>query len=524
MTLKEIQSTITQCVLTFWFWYKHFAYSRDVHDRKNPDKKAPQWRYLQKFLEVLINHRRVVILKTRQMFFSTFVIIYVLWIFLFSRKPQRIFIISEILAKAYNKGDDSLYGRFMYAYNKMPDFMKTSIEPSFQPEVILRNKVTGVTITFSANKPTAGRGSSFDLVIVDEYAWHDVNTARDLISSLAPMCYMLWVFSSPRGHNHFWKLIQDIQHGEMEGFYYWDATGEKIDAEDTQRLEIYNGIIKATPAHLRAREFGGSFDETQEGKTFPDFNASLARLDLPPSKEDIFSCRRIGGMDYGMNPDSTALVLWIIKGAEFHKFLSIDLRNCLPEAFIGAVVNQLMTDYAVTEIEARTLLAETEIFGDASANSVSFTHDTTLLKEYRKYGLNNLKPSLRLSIRDGIFAIHEMTSTNRLREFYLDIETDKAVITQIKNCHFPVSNAGILITMDKYDHDSLAFSSHLMDCIRYTCINYLRRGTLQNMGAPEYEKQRVNTASKVNPVFLGRIKDFGGNIIRGGDEDGTNIT
>jgi hypothetical protein len=525
---NSIQVIITNCVLTFWYWYTRFVYSLDVHDRKTPEKKAPQWRYLQKLLGILQKYRRIVILKTRQMFFSTFIILYVLWIFLFSLKPQRIFIISEILAKAYNKGDDSLYGRFMYAYNRLPDYMKTTIEPSFQPEVIMRNKITDVTITFSANKPTAGRGSSFDLVIVDEYAWHDANTAKDLISSLAPMCYMLWVFSSPRGHNHFWKLIQDIIKNEIEGFYFWDATGEKIDEEDIQRLEIYNGIIKATPAHLRAREFGGSFDETEEGKTFPDFKYEEAHLERPPMKEDLFKYQKMGAQDFGIRPDPTALVLWIIKEGEFHKFFSLELNNCLPEAFVGACVDKLMRDYKdehMTEIEARMILAETEIFGDASSNNISNTHDTTLLKEFKKYGLNRLKPSLRLSIKDGILAINQMIETNRLREFVRPEEADIAVITQIKNCHFPVSNAGVIITMDKYEHDSIAFSSHTMDTVRYLCVNYLRQGKLQGFETVKDEIDKRNAiAEKILPVFVGHVTDFNGNIIRGGGRNDSNLT
>lgn len=511
-------------MLSFWYFYSEFCFSKDVNDRENPHKKAPTWTYLKKFLTIIESHRRIIVLKMRQMFFSTFAVLYVLWLLLFSDTPQQILIISESLKKAYDKTDASLTGRLMYAYKYLPDFLKTTLEVSTFPQIVIRSAVTGVTVTMSATAPSSGRGASYDLTIVDEYAWHDAYVATDLISSLAPMSYRLWVISSPRGHNHFWRLISQANSGELEGFYFWDATKEQVDADDVQRIRIYNELIQATPLKDRAREFGGSFDETQEGKVFPDFDMAKSYLERRLLKEELFRVPKVGGMDYGIG-DNTALVLFGEKDGMLLKILAFEMNNCLPEAFYNAVLGELMREYDLTELEARQIVGTTVIYGDYSANNRSQTHDTTLMKEYKKLGMQYLRPTMPASIKDGILAIHQLIHDGKIREFYEPIKAEFMLSTHIKNCHYPIANSGVIITTDKYEHDSIAFSSHLIDALRYMALNHLRKATLQGFEeAPGVIAELERKSEQIQPVFVGKIIDFKGNVIAGFRNEGTNLT
>ena len=99
---KKIVVEVAKCSSNFWEFYKHLK-TYDVNAKKdeNPIKPAPRWKYLERFYKILETEDRIVIHKTRQLFFTTFLILWVLWLLLFSRKPLQIIVMSESLNSAY---------------------------------------------------------------------------------------------------------------------------------------------------------------------------------------------------------------------------------------------------------------------------------------------------------------------------------------------------------------------------------------------------------------------------------------
>jgi hypothetical protein len=522
-----------KCSEDFWYWYSTYVYSWDVNDRENGKKKAPTWKYLKKFLKAIKNNRRIFVLKSRQQFVSTFACLYVLWLLLYSDRAMSIFIISETRKKAYNGTKTSLYGRIFYAYDNLPDWMKTTIIPKTFPEITLTSEVTGVNITFSACTDSAGRGDSYDLVIVDEYAWMEGFIAKDLISGLLPNSYALWAISTPRGKNHFWKLMKDIENKNIEGFiihkiHYTDLTEE----EDNKRYNIYREtVVKGLQRNFIGRELDFDFEESQEGRCFPDFILNDTILFNRPTKENILQNRKVGGMDFGIGePSSLSLYYINPEDNKYHSFLCYEKNNCLPSAFLGSVRDELKRLYEMNENEIDNIIRNSEIFGDSSGKNRSQTEDTNLIKEYHDLGMKGLTPSKKTSNKDGIYAIHQLLEKKMIMEYY-DVENSEDCITKhIRDCHYHIGRTGVITSVDEYDHDSISFSSHKMDCLKYLAINETRIGVIQGLTIDEkylLNKNVVKSSLLQNRFiskFGGRIIGTDGKIIGKSDIDKTNLS
>ena len=462
---KEVLDTI-ECSNNFWHFYG-YCKSYDVNDVDTPIKPCPEWSYLERLKTELDDLDMMIVYKTRQLYISTFGMIDLLHKLLYSDKPLQLLVLSEKLALAYDGTKTSLLGRLRFAYDNLPAHLKQTISIKTHPQVVFSNPANGVTIIGSATAPDTGRGNSWDEVWVDEYAFHDPYIAKELLSSLIPNSRKIRVVSTPRGRNHYYRLIQDAWNKKNK-FVVCDYDYKDLGLleEDKARYDFMVAMCEKMLPADREREMNRSFDETQEGRVFDFIKEDLIINEPIPAYGDIMLKDKVGGMDFGIG-DDTALTLGFKEGEECRIYYTFAMNNLLPEAFYDKVVLDLMELFGCNEIQAKQLLRDTEIYCDMSGNNRIQTHDTTLIKDYRKVGLTKLKPAPRVSIKDGILSIHKKVDIKTIKEYN---SVKLSVIDNLYLCHYPTSRTtGVITSYDKYEHDSTAFSSHIVDAVRYLC-------------------------------------------------------
>lgn len=484
-TEKKKLIEVSRCSNDFWKFNKHCkTYDVNAKEEENPIKSAPEWKYLKKLFGELESQSRIVILKTRQLFFSTFLMLWLLWKLMYARRPLQIIVLSESLKKAYDGTKKSLLGRLEFAHKHLPDHLRQQITIKKHPQVVFENARNGVSITASATTDDAGRGDSYDIAIVDEYAWHDYHVAKDLPSSLSVNVKKLIFLSTPRGKNHFWELVENVKKGIMKMFfveYNWHNC-----VDDPDRLELYNRMLESMLPADREREMNASFEDSQEGKVFDFVRSELETRDPLPTIAELLRMDVIGGMDVAIG-DCNAITLGYMKGEVCYLFYSYFQANMLPSAFVGKIVMDLMALFNADETQIRELLSKARIYVDNYANNRSQTHDTTLVLEYRKLGFNKLLPMPKLSVVDGIFSMHQMIKGKRVIEHVTEFES---AVEHLYMTHYPIGRTGTVTTYDHYEHDSPSFNSDLVDSLRYLMISLHRKYTTYGISATQEEKPK----------------------------------
>lgn len=497
---KKIVVEVAKCSSNFWEFYKHCK-TYDVNAKKdeNPIKPAPRWKYLERFYKILETENRIVIHKTRQLFFTTFLILWVLWLLLFSRKPLQIIVMSESLKKAYDGTKASMMGRLEFAHTHLPAFLKQKIEIRRHPQVIFENKRNGVTVVASATSDTTGRSESYDIAIIDEYAWHEQHIAKDLPSSLSVNVNKLIILSTPRGKNHFYDLIQNILNKVIDFCYakfFWEDC-----VDEPERRELYEKMSASMLPKDREREMRGSFEDSQEGKVFDFIRADHEVREPIPAIDVLLRYSIVGGMDVGIG-DNTALILGYIKDGKCYIFYGAYRNGMLPKAFEGMVIDDLMKLLDAPEDKVKQLLQQAQIYVDSYAENQSNTHDTTLATEYRKLSFKKLIPMPKLSVKDGIYSMH-MCLKDKI--FFEHVTEGESIIEHLYMTHYPIGRTGAITDYEHYEHDSPNFCSDYVDSARYLMISLHRK-----FGQQGFEQDRVVKKSRISEIQQHFVKQRGG--------------
>ncbi len=151
----------------------------------------------------LYNNNRFVIAKiARQSGKSMVTVGYFLWYILFTTDVN-----VAILA---NKGDTArvLLARLQMAYLLLPKWMQQGIVVWNKGSMELEN---GSKIIATATSSSSIRGSSYNIIFLDEFAHIDNNLANDFFKSTYPTISSgkttkVFIVSTPKGMNLFWKL------------------------------------------------------------------------------------------------------------------------------------------------------------------------------------------------------------------------------------------------------------------------------------------------------------------------------
>lgn len=219
-------------------------------------------------LRAMVDKNRVISLASRQVGKTTTYTIYAL--------HQTIFFPEQKILIAANKKDTALeiLGRIQMAYECLPNWIKPGLLEYNKGNMKFSNlsAISGV-----ATGSSSARGSSANILILDEFSFVPHNVCRDFWNSVYPVISSsktskVIVVSTPNGvGNLYHTLWEKSQTGEIDdegqGWYgiridWWDVPGRD---EDWKRQQV-----DALGAEDFEQEFGNSFLSSSTPKLISD--------------------------------------------------------------------------------------------------------------------------------------------------------------------------------------------------------------------------------------------------------------
>ena len=167
--------------------------------------------YQQKFVKAIHDNRFTISKWPRQSGKSTSVIGYITHYVTFNQSVS-----CAILANKLKTAKDELFAKLQLAYENLPHFLQQGVVEWNKTSFKLEN---GSKVVCDATSSSAIRGGSYNLLLLDEYAFLPSHIAEDFYSSTYPtisagLTTKLIIVSTPNGMNHFHKLWVDANRPE----------------------------------------------------------------------------------------------------------------------------------------------------------------------------------------------------------------------------------------------------------------------------------------------------------------------
>lgn len=162
--------------------------------------------YQQKFVKAIHENRFTISKWPRQSGKSTSVIGYITHYVTFNQSVS-----CAILANKLKTAKDELFAKLQLAYENLPHFLQQGVVEWNKTSFKLEN---GSRVICDATSSSAIRGGSYNLLLLDEYAFLPSHVAEEFYSSTYPTISAgtttkLIIVSTPNGMNHFHKLWVD---------------------------------------------------------------------------------------------------------------------------------------------------------------------------------------------------------------------------------------------------------------------------------------------------------------------------
>jgi hypothetical protein len=167
--------------------------------------------YQEKFVQNIHDNRFVISKWPRQSGKSTSVIGYICHYVTFNQSVN-----VAILANKLKTAKDELFAKLQLAYENLPQFLQQGVVEWNKTSFKLEN---GSRVVCDATSSSAIRGGSYNLLLLDEYAFLPSHIAEEFYSSTYPTISAgtttkLIIVSTPNGMNHFHKLWVDANRPE----------------------------------------------------------------------------------------------------------------------------------------------------------------------------------------------------------------------------------------------------------------------------------------------------------------------
>ena len=194
---------------------------------------------------------------------TTTAVSYMLWLTLFHDDKK--------IAVLANKGQlaRDILSDYQTAYESLPMWLQQGVRVWNKGRIILEN---GSTITAAATSSSAIRGSSFNCVLLDEFAFVSNNIADDFMASVLPTISsseeaQIIIISTPKGMNHFYKLWNDAKN-KKNAYVPFEAHWSEVPGRDQkwaeQQLKLLGQVKYEQEVECR---FLGSSDTLLDGRT-----------------------------------------------------------------------------------------------------------------------------------------------------------------------------------------------------------------------------------------------------------------
>lgn len=225
-------------------------------------EKIQLYKYQKKLLKAFKANRFNIVLSSRQSGKTTTITIYALWLVCFF-EYKRITIVANKESTA-----KSIFASIRLAYEELPIYLKPAVK-SWRKDGF--NLLNGGSITISTTSSAGPRGTSSNLLIIDEAAHCPQDLMKELWKSAVPIISssktsQIVVISTPNGKdNKFYELYLQSQkpnsNWNLERVDWWDVPGRD------EQWKMENIALLGSEEDFE-QEYGNSFDS--KGKTIID--------------------------------------------------------------------------------------------------------------------------------------------------------------------------------------------------------------------------------------------------------------
>lgn len=220
--VKQLQKSIRNLL----YFAESFFYIIDP-DSTPPKQVIKLYPYQKKSLRMLRDHRKCLLLASRQIGKTTVLTIYALWVALFN-DYQNIVIVANKEATAVE-----IFRRIRLAYEEMPNWVKCGVKEYGKTSCEFEN---GSRISISTTTGSAARGQSITCLLIDEMGFIEPESIlEDFWRSVFPTISRsenskVLIASTPNGTGNLFHTLCDGAEKEVNGFvidkvYWHDVPG-----------------------------------------------------------------------------------------------------------------------------------------------------------------------------------------------------------------------------------------------------------------------------------------------------------
>ena len=391
-------ATTDELLEAFVFFCENYVYIK----HPNKGKIKLQLRDAQKqAVKAWIENRYSIVLKARQIGFSTLAAAYSFWLAFFW--PDRFIVMLSKTEREATK----LLQKAKYIYKFLPDWLRLSGPELVQNNVLKMtfNNDSVIESLPSANEPA--RGESVYLAIIDEMAFlPNPEEAWASIEPIADVGGRVICLSTAKGEgNIFFNLWQGSQNGtnRFKGIFFpWSASERHQAWYDAQAAEL--------PVWQLHQEYPSNPEEAfiRSGRPVFDLDA-LTKLELSQPKKGRNKKLSDLRNSYMFDPDGGPLSIWLFPQAGAKYVIGADVAEGLArgdyssahviDAKSGVVVAHWHGHVDPDKFGEETLYALGHFYNEALIGVESNNHGLTTLTALYKAGYTNLYRQRRLNER-----------------------------------------------------------------------------------------------------------------------------
>jgi len=218
---EEMQSELKLCIKSILHFAEHHFYISTLDDGK---KRIELHKFQKRLLKAFKANRFNIVLASRQVGKTTCITIYALWLVCF-QSDKRVTIIANKESTA-----KEIFSRIRMAFEQLPIYLKPSMKSWRKDGFLLSNDSA---ITISTTSAAGPRGSTSNLLIIDEMAHCPTELMKELWKSAIPIISsskksQIVAISTPNGtDNKFYELYEESQkkgsEWHLERVDWWDV-------------------------------------------------------------------------------------------------------------------------------------------------------------------------------------------------------------------------------------------------------------------------------------------------------------
>jgi len=392
------------------------------------------WPFQEEMMDTFEENRFTICLCPRQVGKTTTTISYIL--------HQIIFRENLSVAILANKGATArdILGRLRLAYEYLPKWLQVGVLTWNKGDIHLAN---GSKVIAAATSSDSIRGSSFGLILLDEFAHVPTNQAEDFFNSVYPTVSSgtstkVIIVSTPKGMNHFYKAWTKAING-LSNYVPYEVHWSKVPGRDEAWKEM-------TIRNTSDRQFQQEFECDFLGSSNTLISASKLRsLAMKRPKRTIDNCMDI--YEEPVGPEYNELGHKVNDGKMYVIVVDVSRGQGLDySAFVVIDVSQIpyvqVAKYRSNEVPL--FLFPTVIF-----NMATFYNNAHILVEINDAG-QQIVDTLHFDLEyENLIKIHikgkqgQMISAGHVKKIQFGIKT--SVSTKKIGC----ANLKTLIEQDK---------------------------------------------------------------------------